>query len=497
MKFVRWVLLAGLTLPGLVSAQNSFDFATSILSPGKSIRQVVIHGYLRSDDRAELIVVTIGETGKRLRVYSMGTDANYGETPLVDVDLPPDVILIDVGRQAGRDILVLFTADAALRFDPFSEPLMLEPLVTFSSIYNNPMEEEFPAMNLFRDVNDDGLDDFVIPGFKGYSVFLQGANGSFLAPSLMSAPPLMETSYNNHPWYQARKIFHADMTLNARKDMVFWIDDAFLVYEALPDGNFASEPQRLNSNVEFKHDGVEGVSFRMRDEDQSDFTAKALYQLADLNGDGITDLMTLTVRSEGVFKKQTTYDIHAGFRDEAGRIAFTPEPTSSIRSDGIQFELQEVDLNEDGMIDLAISSVQFGITKIIGALLTGSINFDLNFYQMQAGIYPSRANATRSVTASFDLTTGDVFFPFVLIVDLNGDGNAELLVQDGMSTLKIYTGVAGSDLFSRTSTDFKGDLPPDAEMIYLADLNNDGRKDIVMRLEKKNQDNRVKVLVNR
>ncbi|MCB1693528.1 MAG: VCBS repeat-containing protein [Pseudomonadales bacterium] len=470
------------------------SFTASTIDTGVSERQAVLDAYLRRDDRADLVVCTVADDVRRLRIYELDDDMRLVDSPVVDVRLPDDVVTLDVGKLGARDAILLFTADRAIYFDPFEDTV--RPLVEISSIYNNPVRGDLPVLDLFRDINGDGLSDLVITGFKGVSVFLQESGGNFRAPMLLDAQPVMQLTYQGSPWYEPRTMFVTDMTQDGKSDLTFWQSDHFEVYAAIADG-FDRSPRILSSNVPFQFDGVGSVSFRMGEEDQSNLTAKALYSLVDLDGDGVTDLVTLTVNSQGVFKKQTTYDIHRGRRGDQGTLTFDASPTSSIRSNGIQFEMQEKDLDSDGDTDVVISSVQLGIARIIGALLTGSVDIDLNFYRMENGAYPQSPNASRSIKASFNLSSGDVFRPFVLIGDVNGDRYADLLAQDGDDTIKVYEGEPGDRLFARHPKEITSELPRDADLVKLADLNADGCQDVVMRLEKKNQDNRVTVLVAR
>lgn len=492
-QFLAVIALTWFTSPVALAA---VEFSVSTLETGVSVYQQVLPAALRGTGRSELVVVTLTDDAvRRLRVYELGADDRYNSKPLADVLVPEDVVIVDVGRLGSRDVIVYLTHDRAMEYDPFTDTV--RSLVSFRTIYNVPMKEELSALDQFRDLNDDGLDDFIIPDFSGYAVMLQQPGGTFSKPVAMRAPPVMEVFSDNNVWYQPRIVFHTDLNHDQRSDLAFWVDDAFAVYFQLADGSFSGEASRLESNVPFEFDGISGVSFRMGEEDQSDLTVRALQEMRDIDGDDVADLVTLTVESKGVFKKQTTYSVHRGTVSEAGAVRFSSEPDSEISSNGIQFEMEQKDLNRDGQLDVIVSSVQLGVTKIIGALITGNIDIDLNFFQMADGVYPAEPNASREITASFDLSSGDVFFPFVLIADVNGDEYADLLVQDGTENLKIYEGEPGAGLFGRRSIDVKVELPNEPELVQLADLNNDGRQDVVMRIQKKNKPNRITVLIAR
>lgn len=487
------MLLSLGALPASIRADAGFVLST--LETGVSVEQTALHGFFRYPARADLVVVSNTSEDRIGRVFELSGALKYKSRPVAEFVVPDDAILADTGRLGDSDVLVMFTANEAVRFDPFSGERTT--LIEFRSIYNNPVEASLPRVDFFRDINGDGLADFVIPDFTGFRIYLQGDDGQFDDVVGIAAPPTMEMSFNNHPWYQERTLFFADMDGNGRDDIVFWEDDVFHVYRQSVEGTFDPRPVLVQSTVPFEYGDVDSVSWRVGEEDQSELTARALQEVADFDGDGLADLMTFTVESSGVFKKRTTYRLHRGVLSGNGLVEFQKDPVSEIESNGIQFEMEARDLNDDGQRDLIVSSVDFGIGKILGALLTGSTRIDLNFYAMAAGRLPGKPTVSRNITARFDWSSGDVFFPFVLIADVNDDNLADLLVQEGEDRLDIFEGQAGEGLFSRRAIEIEMALPNDPELVELADLNNDGKQDVVMRIEKKDRANRVSVLMSR
>jgi hypothetical protein len=69
-----------------------------------------------------------------------------------------------------------------------------------------------------------------------------------------------------------------------------------------------------------------------------------------------------------------------------------------------------VDFNNDNQTDMVISAVDIGLGKVLGALVTGAINIDLNFYQMKEGLYAATPDLKRQIKATFDLRSGDFLF---------------------------------------------------------------------------------------
>jgi hypothetical protein len=159
--------------------------------------------------------------------------------------------------------------------------------------------------------------------------------------------------------------------------------------------------------------------------------------------------------------------------------------------------MKEQDFDSDGQTDMVISTVELGIGKILKALITGSIDIDLHFYKMEDGHYPAKPNLRREITATFSLSSGDMFFPSVLIADVDGDDVSDLLVQEGANLLKIYLGGKDGKLFAKRSVDIEVSMPNEPDLVELADLNSDGKKDIVMRHQAAGEPRKVVIMVSK
>lgn len=472
-----------LFLAGMVNEGAPLFEVSQLRTDGK-IKHAITAAYLTDPDHADLLArITTDDQRRYVFVYSSKDDLHYLRDPVNKLEIGEDVIFLDTGKvEPGKtESLLLFSRNQAMIVNPLTGEQ--RELIRFHSLYMHPVTGELPSFDWVRDINGDDLEDVMVPDFDGFWLFLQIEAGVFDQGKLIQMPAIMETTYRDFPWYRPAHPYFADMNLDGLQDIVFWAQDELKVF--FQDSRFVYRTiaQSYQPSIELQEEGLAGISIRLGGaEDQSDVEAKSLYNFTDLNQDGFVDIVTLSVRSTGVLRKTSRYEIYMGFELD-GKVSHPSLPDSVIESDGIQFKIDEQDFNNDGAVDFVVSSVEIGLGKILAALITGSISMDLRFYQMKRGRYPARANVTRKITATFNLSSGEVFYPTVLIADINGDQIMDLVVQDGNKGLKIFAGELSDDLFARQATEFSVEMPNNPDLISVADLNRDRKMDIIIRYE--------------
>ena len=497
-----WLMGCLTVMPAKLPA--AADFNITELATGRAIDQTIMTAFLGDPGRADMIVVSVSEKlDKKLELYEL-QDEGYAASPSIEMPLSHEVISIDVGRIHEQDSLVIFTGREAIQYDPRSGTH--RTLINYQSIYNTPVQDSVPNLDLFRDLNQDGRDDFFIPGFSGATVYIQQQDGSFSKEIAMYAPPTIRMN-PGYAEYQVNQNYFADMNLDNLQDAVFWVDDRLSIYPGRKDGLFDQSSFMFDSDVPFEYGSYDEMD-RFMDKNQmhSDFNARALSSLADLDNDGITDLIVMSVKSEGLFDKSINYEIYSGRKGDQGKLEFSKQPVSRILAGSIPLLFLTKDFNSDKKTDFLVASVEISLGKIIKALFSGSADIDLNFYQMVEHGYPEKPNASLEINVRFDLKSGKVSFPTILSADLDVDGYEDLIIQRGKNTLQIYSGVDGEQLFDKDSMDIRVDLPETQNgnrisgvfgSIKLVDLNHDEKPDILIRHESKTETNRVIVLLSK
>ena len=491
---IRFLPIAGLILWGLATEAVAL-FEISQLHANGDIKHEIKAAYLTDPDHANLLAsIVVDDLHRYIAVYAAKDDHHYVAEPVNTLEIGDDVIFLDTGKVGSGETesLILFTRNQALVVNPLTGKRT--ELVRFSSLYTLPVIGELPGLDLVRDINGDGLEDMMVPDFDGYWLFMQVEAGVFDQGRLIALPAIMGVPYGSYVSYRPANPYFADMNLDALQDLVFWSQDELKVFFQDDSLNYRTEAESYQPAIEFQEEGLAGISIGLGGaEDQSNIEAKTLYKFTDLNRDGFVDIVTLSVRSSGVLNKTSRYEVHMGFAVD-GAVVHSSVPESVIESDGIQFEIDEQDFNNDGSVDFVVSSVEIGLGRILAALITGSISTDLSFYRMNGGRYPNRPNATRKIKATFSLSSGEVFYPTVMIADVNGDRISDLIVQDGRKGMNIFAGEDSDDLFASRPTEFQVEMPNNPELIHITDLNRDGKKDIIIRYE--DGDDRLRNSIN-
>ena len=492
-------LLAFGVCSDLLGEEFAFEQHEVVIGQGK--RPTVLTGFLLGGAMAELAVVN-GD--RRVRIYGF----NRGTwTPVLDATLRPGVLFVAVAHIGGRDRLIAYESGHLNWFDPDSA--MERPLVAVTAHFDPPRRGEIPHVDVTQDVNGDERDDLVVPAVDGFSVFIQRDDGGFADPVKIGPAPEMSRiygadGYRYDPWSQSR-IYEVDFNRDSRGDLVFWNADHFAVHFQDERGLFAAAAQPFATAVPFDSDDLGSLA-------TGDMTGKVLHSVADLNGDGVTDLATFSLQGRRIASKRSAFAVHFGASTPDGGTAFARDLDVAFEAEGrIQLGMDRHDLDRDGRVDLmfttiAVEYLESSLWKRFKGFMGDDIWLELEFYRTQGGLYGDQPNATRRiqldgapshkepgwVPLNIVLRGGKharrktqkhyrrAFNRTLLIGDVTGDGRSDLLIEGGHKELHVFVGVPGPDLFAPRPQRVAIDLPNDREYAWLVDLNQDGKQDLLM-----------------
>ena len=514
-------------LPALAAESGGQLFDQHTFSTGLPAPQTVLAG--RFAENAQIAVAHVAADGKRqLRLFGFD-GAAWQQTH--NAALRRNVAFVDVLRLADQDRLIFYGNGAVTWFDPAAGAE--RPLIDLPGSYK-PDGEYLPQVDITRDVDLDGREDLVLPNVDGFEVAIAQPDGAFAAAVKRGPPePFLDAAsvWEAHeyrrtgitswtvPWYQSR--LHAlDYDRDGRGDLAFWNQGRFEVYRQTGPGVFAGEPERFDVAVPFDSDGLYSFMFAYPEESRASllfgFKRKATRTVlhsfgeanaadstratrcrvtacySDLNGDGVADLVTMSMAGRSVLGQSTRYAAHFGTLSAAGGIRFARVPDAVIASKGMQ-SIQPIDLDGDGVVEIMAHTVDFRLRKLLRSLLPGGLATYVDFYQLTDGAYPAQPNARRKLRAR--LTSK--FTPPVLLGDVTGDGRQDLLLGENRRTLALYAGVPGPALFAARAQTVGVRLPNSPERATLTDLNQDGREDVLLHHADDDGPHRVTTLLAR
>ena len=479
-----------------------------------SERPAVLTGDFLGDNNKEIAVAYRDKRNQTQLLMFEFNDNSWRR--VVDTELDAGSLFVDVVSINSQDRLLLVTHDYLAWIDPVE--LKVNKLVEVSADYNTSDQTEIntilPAkisvVDVTRDLNGDRHDDLIVPDTDGFFVSIQSDSGEFSAPAKLGpAEPFlgeapigsqsgvtygeMGINASTLPWYLSR-VHSLDFNQDGRPDLLFWNRDHFDVYEQASNGMFQETPDTFEPSISFDADGVYSLNFGFSDESTFNLffglrkktTRTVLHSFQDLNGDGYSDLVIQTLTGRSLLKQRNTFAIHLGAAGPDS-IHFSSAADTRIRPGGNTAGVQDAgysshrfqDFDGDGQVDAGFMDVNIGLTGMMRAMVGNSISMNLQSYRLQKDEYPHLPSYQRKIRPELGIKSGNLFFPLVLVGDVNGDGRTDLLLRESRGALSVFKGVPGPTLFSNEPQIIPMNFPQDERHIWLVDLNRDNRQDIL------------------
>ena len=359
------------------------------------------------------------------------------------------------------------------------------------SLYLDPEADYLRRGEFIHDLNNDSFDDAIVTNFSEVTLLMGGENNQFFR-QLLPIKPQMSVEQKTIS-YTPVTLFFADVNFDNRIDIARVRKGEIRVYLQLENGQFNETADTISVNA-----SISSMEWwTKRDEsgeqlDQSNLESRMLDALRDLNGDGMADMVVKYTKASGVLDRANDYEVYLGTKHQ-GRLVFAKEPSSVIRADGVLSGLNFTDIDNDDIPEVLLVGFDIGLTQIVGALVSGSIDQDVYMFKMNdANSYARKPNFRREVGLNFSLSSGQTGTPVVKLGDVNGDGLKDLLLSSGENKLRIYYGKADSKIFTKRSVSYKTYLPSDGDVVTVNDLNYDGKDDLLVSFSAADGEDRIK-----
>ena len=505
------------------SSPKPFSFDKHNVVIGSATHQTILTGFLLNGETAEIAVVNVDKNNARhLRIYTYNKD-KWELTK--DTTLQPGVMFVDIVNIDGQDRLITYQNGQLNWFDPEMEAELR--LVDISTHFNPLSENNIPQINLAKDLNGDGRDDIVLPDIDGFWISTQLDNGVFteplkLGPSdpfLNDAPLDENRSYREiginsltYLWYMTR--FHLmDYDGDKLNDIVPWNKDHFDVYLQNDDGTYSTVTETFTLEIPFDHDGAYSLAFGYSDENTFKLLSgmrkkterRVLHMFRDLNNDGIADIVIHTLEGRSLGNLKSFYDVYFGeFKNN--KLVFNSDDRLTINTRGkaggllpwgYAYQWWE-DFDSDGQIDILFKDVKTAIGGMARAMVGKSIAIDLEAYHMQNGTYPLKPTYRHKIRPALEIFQSErVFFPPVLLGDVNGDNRVDILIGKSWNEMYIYHGTPNQEMIENEPQKITIQMPNDERNIRLADMNKDDKKDVLIYYPDDVKAHRVSLLISK
>ena len=462
---------------GAASGQGFDEF---VIDAGFRVEQRVLVADLYGDGDRQILIAGRNDAHEQfLAIYSLNSISNSGSKPLATLHPGPNLIAYDVGRLGDNDALLFIEPGRVLRYSVVDGDFV-EVLET-RSIYGQKRSGDIVPIDFFRDINDDGRDDLIVPDTAGYRIRLQRPDGSFGDEALLEESSRM-TVADNVVGFESRPLFSGEINFDDLTDLGVWRGNTLRVYRQLPGHRYQGKPDTVQLGLGLLSEAeLRALESGAGSVDQRGLSQKNIVSIEDRNGDKLPDILIESTTSMGVFDKRNTLSLHLG-RREGESLVYRETEDALLASEGLQYGMVTTDIDGDGLQDLVVRKVYLSFSRVIRALISGNVSLRLRFFRMTPeGGYDEEPNYVTRTNVRFSMASGQIDVPAIAVADFDGDGLKDLLMQKRPDELRLSRGITGGSLFSDESIMIEAELPRNGDLVASEDVDGDGRSDLVMR----------------
>jgi hypothetical protein len=449
-----------------------------------NVNQPVLIADLLPQAGAELVIVGVDDKQQRmLAIYFFDTQSNtYIQQDKINI--ADNVFAYDVGeaQQDGLQRLYLLDKSMVHRYVPahLSHKSTWVNGETVSSMYLSDKAESFREMDFIQDVNNDGLDDIILPHFEQLNLWLSDCCGA-RHPQNLPIAARIEINQSSVS-YDDQELYFQDMDLDGKTDLVTVEQGQLSVFTQNDNMQFSQVPIKIKIDQSiYAVDWWDMKGPSGQEMDQSDIQHRVVKAIDDFNGDGIPDIALQFTKSSGVLDKTIDFEFFYGALKE-GKLSYSDQASTNITSEDTLSNLTFLDRDMDGKQEVSVSSFDIGISQIVGALLSGSIDQDVLIFSMnENNQFGKEPLVSQEVEITFSLSSGAQGQPLVKMIDINGDAVKDIVYSDGDELIRALLATPDQKKpYANRSLRQKLPMPKNPSNATTEDLNSDGKTDVVL-----------------
>ncbi|PAJ73735.1 hypothetical protein CJF42_14310 [Pseudoalteromonas sp. NBT06-2] len=494
LHFRKNILVYSLILTSILSANNTLaatkqkdskkiDFKELKIDAPYKLFQPVLIADLKPDNGKELIILGVDEDKNKWLVIYQYDNSKNTYSVINKKQIPKQFYSFDISEyQEGVFQNLYFMSNNVL--SKYNVALnTFETISDIKSLFLKNEPEHITRAHFVKNLNKDIYDDILVSDFSNTHILIGQKEGTYISQSLPI--PAEVNLHSDGATYKQAKLYFEDINFDKKIDIVKVGEGKMQVFYQIDDAKFKVIPN--NIAIDKSISGTEW--WNKKDEtgeslDQSKLTYRKLEELRDVNFDGITDMVVRFTQVSGVLDRVNDYEIYLG-KNTNQQLSYDNKPNSVIHAEGTLTDLEFVDIDNDNKSEVMLAGFDIGLSQIISAFLSGSIDQDVYLFKMDENDnYRKKPHVNKEVELNFSLSSGQSGTAVVKLADLNGDGLKDLVLSDGDDELDIYFGQTGKKLFKRRAVEYNTQLPKDGNLVFVNDLNNDGKDDLLLKFSK-------------
>ncbi|MFH1227233.1 MAG: VCBS repeat-containing protein [Planctomycetota bacterium] len=426
---------------------------------------------------------TSGYAGIAFQRPAASKNPPFAEVPDQYIGLDAKASLVSAGhydaKTKGKQIVLFGTdgigcyrMDASQRYNPAMDSFLKIPTMFRYPPTDAGAPPDYTSVLGGNDLNNDGLDDLIIPTLSGYSLFTDSGNAAFSFGTVNQQVGADEYSFVNLS-AGLPGLMLVDLNGDGLKDIISCADNSITYYV-----------QPFNQPKVFTLKFLSGSS-------ADDIAFKSVY-FSDLNRDGTADLIITTTGGNITNQLMTRVFVFNGVKDAAGAVNYAEMPSQIINIKGISPMIRLADINGDGYPDLFVTSFETDLgSNIKKALLRYVvISYQAFFYSPGANAFSASPNYSKSINFPLSALGQGQFSHIYMEYDFTGDRVPDLMYISGPDrrncNLYVMPGRPKDELIKKSAVGFRKDeyllyplrIP---DTVIIKDLNNDGKCDLILK----------------